>query len=389
MEIKKFKNYIINGSLSLLSFTIIFSLAELITRKLLPAPQTIIISSRNPTKSGNLPVNHRNIKAKSGLDKSLYIETPTGIRLRPNVKVIIENDELSHRKITICTNSLGYRNPEIGKKTKTRVLFLGDSITFGLGLNEEETFVRIIEKLSENTPTPLETINAGVTGMGLQNELALLMETGIKIKPDIVVLDFYLNDFQPSPGVRLVKVPPILKKSWLIQHLFRAFSIIVFAWKKEKNIVDNYQFNKWFFALRKKYPNAKGNPVKERMAFNSLLRQNFRDWGIAWSEEAWRLMSPFFWELKKQGEINKFQLLIVVFPVKWQVLAKFECDYPQKKIRKLADELEVPLLDLLPLLKKNCENSSVELFYDQCHLTPHGNEIVAKYILKFIQKNIK
>ena len=66
-----------------------------------------------------------------------------------------------------------YRNREISSKTKPRVLFLGDSITFGDYLPEEETFVRRVETLSANGARPLETVNAGIGAIGLQNALSI------------------------------------------------------------------------------------------------------------------------------------------------------------------------------------------------------------------------
>jgi hypothetical protein len=114
---------------------------------------------------------------------------------------VIENHSLSKRRIEIRTNSLGYRNPEIGEKRGLRVLFLGDSVAFGDFLPEEETFVRLVESKARAEGENWEVINAAVGAVSLENELAILKETGIGLEPDVVVLGFYLNDFLESPGV--------------------------------------------------------------------------------------------------------------------------------------------------------------------------------------------
>ena len=77
-------------------------------------------------------------------------------------------------------------------------------------------FSRLVERLSAEGGEPPETINADVGTIGLEEELAILMETGIQTQPDVVVLDMYLNDVLPSPGVRIVEVPPLFGRSWFI-----------------------------------------------------------------------------------------------------------------------------------------------------------------------------
>src|SRR4030095_3070249 len=103
---------------------------------------------------------------------TLYVETPTGRRLRADTHLRIENHDLSKRTIDIVTNSIGYRNREIGPKTGTRILFLGDSITFADYQPEDETFVRQIEMLARQQGENWETINAGVGAVSLATELA-------------------------------------------------------------------------------------------------------------------------------------------------------------------------------------------------------------------------
>ncbi|MDP6700610.1 MAG: hypothetical protein QGH25_13245, partial [Candidatus Latescibacteria bacterium] len=157
----------------------------------------------------------------------LFIQTKTGLRLRANRRVIVENDLISKRKIEFATNSLGYRNPEISPKSPlaNRILFLGDSITMGSYLPEAETFVRLIEKQARQQGRNWETINAGVFGHSLAVELYLLKETGLSLEPDVVVLGFYLKDDQTSPGIFIPYVTSSLDKSWLLYHIRRAIAL--------------------------------------------------------------------------------------------------------------------------------------------------------------------
>ena len=52
---------------------------------------------------------------------------------------------------------------------------------------QEETFVRRVESLAAAAGRKWETINAGVSGISLKNELAILQETGLALEPNIVL----------------------------------------------------------------------------------------------------------------------------------------------------------------------------------------------------------
>jgi lysophospholipase L1-like esterase len=307
----------------------------------------------------------------------LIVDTPTGRRMRPHVLATIA----SFASTTIRTNALGYRNPEIGPKGFRRVLFLGDSIAFGQGVQEEVTFVRRIETMSRSSDKPLETINASVPGIGLENELAILLETGLSTHPDDVVLCFYLNDALPSPGVRILPVPPGLE--WSRLALYLAESISLLASRPEEEL-DPREARSWLAELRARYPANGGDPVRDRTAFNQLMQDAYPDWGSAWTDGAWRRINPVLAELKRHANLHRFNLWIVGFPVAHQVDAEFVEDTPQRRLGDSSRRLRVPYLDLLPILRDAKRSSNDPLFRDHCHLTASGHAVVARAVLDFI-----
>jgi lysophospholipase L1-like esterase len=101
---------------------------------------------------------------------------------------------------TIQTNSMGMRGAEIPVTKRdgvTRILCVGDSYTFGRGVENEETYVRQLEiGLNDAYETgSFEVLNGGVVGWGTGNELLYLRERGMTLRPDIVLLQIYTNDF--------------------------------------------------------------------------------------------------------------------------------------------------------------------------------------------------
>jgi hypothetical protein len=122
--------------------------------------------------------------------------SPIGYRLIPGNRSL-RYFRMNGRTVNLGINSLGFRGPEIApdKDSRRRVLFLGDSIVFGTGLEPAET---IPARLEEILGPSAEVINAGIPGFCLVDEAATLVEWGPPLRPDIVIVGFFLNDFARS-----------------------------------------------------------------------------------------------------------------------------------------------------------------------------------------------
>jgi lysophospholipase L1-like esterase len=102
----------------------------------------------------------------------------------------------------VTTNSQGLRERDwpLDKPADTRrVLFLGDSVTFGAGVRDSEPFPRLLElDLEVDTLSRIQTINGGVVGYNTIQELGRLEDVGLAYQPDTVVLTFVVNDLLES-----------------------------------------------------------------------------------------------------------------------------------------------------------------------------------------------
>lgn len=96
---------------------------------------------------------------------------------------------------TITINDKGYRGREydLARTPGTlRVVMLGDSIAFGPGVDDTDTFSHRLDSPSDGR----EVVNLGVMGYGTDQELLKLEREGLAFGPDVVVLHFCLqNDF--------------------------------------------------------------------------------------------------------------------------------------------------------------------------------------------------
>jgi GDSL-like lipase/acylhydrolase family protein len=99
---------------------------------------------------------------------------------------------------TFVLNSLGFREREIGPKDphRYRIVMMGDSFTYGNGVELQDRFSNLIEA---SLGPQYEVLNFGHPGDNLPDHLALL-KLVLSINPDFVLLQLYENDFE-TPGM--------------------------------------------------------------------------------------------------------------------------------------------------------------------------------------------
>jgi len=376
-----------NALLVLGSSAFALLLAELAVRLLLPPPQRVAFRGSTAERP-----------AAAARDVFM-IPTDRGFRHNPNSEVVIRNSPVSPGVPLIYrTNSLGQRNRELGPKTGERILFLGDSITFGLGVNEEHTFVRQVEALARRDGRAWETVNAGVNGLGTNGELAVLSESGLAVDPDVVVLGFYLNDFLESPGVFLTRLPGLLDRSALAHQLGAVVSRHFFLSQSEREALDSPPMLKppdEIYAWQAEFaraPTIVAPDAASRQAaadLNALAIRYFEDWGGGFSPHVWPKLEGLLAEFARVTRQRGIRPMIVAFPVRYQVEPAPLFDYPQQRLREIARRLGIPYLDMLPRLRAEHARAGAHgppLFLDQCHLAARGNEVVAQAIYEFLAR---
>lgn len=123
-----------------------------------------------------------------------------GYTLRPGQRLAAWDD-------TFTANALGYRTGPPAKAAGTfRVVFVGDSWTFGMGIREEESFPRqfqaLARELGASPGRPVEVWTLALPGYNTLNEIAALEYFYPRLAPDAVVLAPCSNDMDSS-GVAL------------------------------------------------------------------------------------------------------------------------------------------------------------------------------------------
>jgi hypothetical protein len=259
--------------------------------------------------------------------------------------------------IPINISSKGTRSTEYSyykSNNVTRLLFLGDSVTFGSGVRVEDLFLN-------NLDSRFESINTGVAGYNLDQEKKYYLDEGYKYNSDIVIYDLVLNDFEIT-NISLIKSyfdnwgferkgDPKYRRTF--KHLCHSCVFTYGALFNFNNIYANYTIDNW--NNEKVYENYK----------NEILELN-----------------------NKVKEQNK-QFVIIIFPNTWQ-FENFKYGYkqpkiPQEKIMKLCKDNNIICLDLLPYLDK-FDYEDYYLKADNVHLSSKGNKYISEIINNFLLK---
>jgi len=101
----------------------------------------------------------------------------------------IPSKTVSNKKVTYTTNSLGMRSGEVDKD-KGHILLVGDSVTFGLGVNNNETISHYLAR--ENRE--FQILNLGVPGYGIGQYFLNLKRHIDKLNTKLIVLIIYTSN---------------------------------------------------------------------------------------------------------------------------------------------------------------------------------------------------
>ena len=248
--------------------------------------------------------------------------------------------------VPVEINSHGLRGPETSyeKPPATfRILNLGDSIVMGWGVREEDTYGRRLESLlneGDKSDLNFEVINAGVPGWSLDNALAYLQAEGFKHQPDLIVLDLTIaNDINGKSALLAGNDSGPFR--WLSDHTyFWPFLQSQAAWAKAraqgKERVDTI--------------NPPTNPAK----YFPLDPQSVR-WTERWST---------ILEINRLASEKNIPVVLVLFPLEFQVLDESFPTLPQELLSTKAAEAGIPALDPLPVFRQAC----LEKPGGPCHL---------------------
>lgn len=294
-----------------------------------------------------------------------------GWKLRPNTSDF-------SRKVRVTINSKGLRGPELpyAKHARTkRILYLGDSVTFGFGLKDEEAYpFRVQALLNRVLDDSIETLNAGVDGYSPWQECAYLTSEGLRYEPDLVVVSFVLND--------------VTEKGWLdgwqLQSTRHSNESLFEELAARSNIL--YFVKKIGNRIRFGNDTQSGARKAETLYVGHLVYHPDR----LEVQQAWRAALEDLGKIFDVCKEHHTPVLLVVFPFAFQFDNAEALSSPQRVLCNFARENNIPAIDLLSLLDERMKVTGTkpeDYFVDDLHPSPLGSRIVADTLAGFIRAN--
>lgn len=177
-----------------------------------------------------------------------------------------------------------------GKKT----VFLGDSFTYGHGVNSNETYPWYIYRLFQESKINVNIYNAGVPGYGMDQEI-LQLETDIlsKIKPDIIVWNIHENDFYDNNQACLFTI----ENDLLVKHSAK-FNTIYALSKIHARVPEFIKSTKLYWFLLSSFP--------RRWTYGCSIAENSNNY----KEYQLEKMTILLAYMKKLSETHNFKLIV-------------------------------------------------------------------------------
>lgn len=175
----------------------------------------------------------------------------------PNVETVLMG-------VGVQTNEIGLRDDPMHPRTSDslRVLMLGDSITFGWGVPQEETVAQRLEGLLSHSPEldgkTIDVVNAGVGNYNAAMSIEWYLDRGHTIDPDLIVFNYFINDAEPRPT---------RQGGWLREN---SAAFVYFAGKVDTALRLTEERRDWRDYYRDLYREDAAGMVATRQAFLDL-----------------------------------------------------------------------------------------------------------------------
>ena len=298
-------------------------------------------------------------------------------------------------------NSLGFRGPELkdsAAKAKMRIAALGDSVTDGAFVDNNETYPFFLQEILRNMGSDVDVIDAAHMGGSIDKEFAIFKRNVLPLHPDIVILTFVTNDIAEIWGKSkedlvsgIIERPEagignfILVKTAVGEFIFDAYLKLRFSnYRKMRQETQDFS---------NRYNIEGGDHYYE----NSLLfNERFRDTdGLIlnepFSEEVGKHIDNYIYALRVLNEVctsNNIKLVFVYFPAYSQIYDNSTSIRIRHILAEASDQLGISFLDLTPFFQAKGKNTVLHMAPLDYHLNPAGNKVMAAAIANYLNGNL-
>jgi lysophospholipase L1-like esterase len=279
----------------------------------------------------------------------------------------------------VTVNAAGFRGAEIRSVADAgypRVLCLGDSMTFGVGVEDDETYPQQLQRLLAlgSAARSPEVINAGVQRYFTYQEIDLLRRQVGVLQPNVVTLAVYINDLALRPT-------------------------------DEEDYVREYENEREQAAtsFRRRFPttylllknSASVELIKNtylKVAASTRTQTNIAEEGLAGrirerDEPRWQAVERELVTFKELSLTHQFRPIVVFVPVRRQIAEDLPASVYPARLADYARGLGIETIDPTDTFKQSLRAGSDPYLPWDDHMSVAGHRIVAEAIAREIGRH--
>jgi hypothetical protein len=277
----------------------------------------------------------------------------------------------SDNSVPMEVNLLGLRGPEVTPQKPSgvfRILGLGDSFTFAVGVREPDTFLRRLEtqlnaaRPADSDAPTFQVLNAGTQGYNIRDEVLNLEHRWLPLAPDLVLVNFYLNDaYADNTFLNMGEALGIYVKPQGVGRLSYVVDLMQHQWavRRQRRDTEAYYLSSFFKEADK-----------------------FVDDPAALSTD-WKLSCDALARAVDLGKQHGFRVALII----WPELYDLDGNYPfvpiHKLVRETCDRIGIPTLDLLETFRGH-KPETLWVHVSDHHPNEEANRLAADAISRFL-----
>jgi len=236
-----------------------------------------------------------------------------------------------------------------------RIIFLGDSYTYGQGVRLEHIWPELVCQALSAEGTPTLAINTAVNGHATEAQVETFVTLGLNFEPDFVILEYNLNDagtdaefFRLLDGARAE-----YQSGWLNHSRFLGLA----TWVLKRQ--------------------------RDSTRYLRMTQESYEPPG----SEGWNLAQESLLRLRDECRSRNLPLLVTIWPFLYRLSGDYPFNEAHATIENFCESSEIPVLDLLPSFTGRNEEDLWVHFSDQ-HPNEIANAIAAEALLDSIRNEL-
>ena len=307
-------------------------------------------------------------------------------------------------RVRVKINSKGLRDREYPYEKGEgvfRILVLGDSFSAALQVPLEEIWHEIVERRLNGparTDTKVEIINAGVPGWGTGQQLLYYRYEGYKYNPDLILLQFYLNDISDNDATIQEERPKLGKPFFVLNG--EQLELQNFPYRRRVSSASP-QWRYFFAPLVDKLYRVFFSDREMRQVPHQLLylAANYPPQ----DQTRWRLTTRLIKELNTEATQHGARLAVLYIPERRQVHPQiwdetlirypkarevvWDLDKPNRSLGKFLEQEGISYLDWTASFRERAvKEGRPWYFLHDSHLNPEGNRLGSDLLYEWLVK---